>query len=308
MAKLPTQSKTYQFTVTQQALIHANKPTGFFGNFREDTGECLGVTSEQYGIVQNSALLDAARQALASRGLVGCEESITVVGKGERFYADFTFKEKQLASKVGDVFGYKLTLKNSFDRSLRAAFALGFLRLVCTNGMATLEKEFSITRKHSTSISVDFLGKAIDMALTRGQSALAVYDQMSQIAISDEQGQNILKQLEVAAALSGSLRQSIETLWLAPRRAEDKARNIYNLYNAVTEHLSSQVQAERYEYAGKVSNQVLLRLVNAARNPSVLGKLLLPVPKDVQTFVTVDSAPIANVVGADVVEAEIIPA
>jgi hypothetical protein len=305
MPKQATQSDKYQFTVTQQALIHNNKPTGFFGNFREDTGACLGVTSEQYGIVQNSALLDAARQALASRGLSGYEESIIVTGNGERFYADFTFKNKQLASGVGDVFGYKLTLKNSFDRSLRAAFALGFLRLICTNGMATLEKEFAITRKHSSSISVDFLGKAIDMALTKGQSALAIYDKMAQIALSDEQGQNVLKQLEAAATLSGTLRAAIETLWLAPRRTEDKGRNLYNLYNAVTEHLR-EVRNERYEYADKVNNQVLVRLVNAARNPATLGKLILPVPKDVQTVVTVDAAPIAVAAGAVVAEAEIV--
>ena len=305
MPKLATQSQDYKFVVTQQALIHNNVPTGFFGNFRADTGKCLGVTSEQYGIVQNNALMDAARAALASRGLSGYEESITVVGNGERFYADFTFREKQLASAVGDVFGYKLTLRNSFDRSLRAAFALGFLRLVCTNGMATLEKEFSLTRKHSTSINVDFIGAAIDKALTSGQSALAVYDRMAQVAVSDEQGVNILKQLEASATLSGTLRSAMETFWLAPRRAEDKARNLYNLYNAVTEHLR-EVRAERYEYADKVSNQVLLRLVNAARNPATLGKLILPVPKDVQTTVTVDAAPVAAAAGAVTVEAEIV--
>jgi hypothetical protein len=306
MAKQATQSKDYKFTVSQQAIVHNGKPTGFFGNFREDTGSCLGITSEQYGLVQNTALLDAARAALEARGLVGYEENITVIGSGERLYADFTFRNKQLASKVGDIFGYTLTLKNSFDRSLRAAFALAFLRLACLNGAATLEKEFSITRKHSSSITVDFLGKAIDMALARGQDALAIYDRMAQIAITDEQGQNILKQLEVAATLSGVVRQACETLWLAPRRAEDKGRNLYNLYNAISEHLTHQVRAERYEYANKVNNAVLLRLVNAARNPATLGKLILPVPKDVQTSVTVDAGPAAAIVGADVVEAEIV--
>lgn len=297
MSKQAPQSKNYQFTVSQQALIHANKPTGFFGNFREDTGECLGITSEQYGIVQNSDLLNAARQALDSRGLSGYDESVVVAGKGERFYASFTFRNRQLASAVGDVFGYQLTLQNSFDRSLRAAMLLGFLRLTCLNGAATLEKEFGVNRKHSNAISVDFIAKAIDLALAKGQEAMAVFDRMALAAITDEQGQNALKQLELAGALSGTLRQSIETLWLAPRRQEDKARNLYNLYNAVTEHLTHQVKPTRYEYAGKVSNQVLLRLVNASRNPAALGKLILPVPKDIETTVTVDAEPIAIAVG-----------
>ena len=152
---------------------------------------------------------------------------------------------------------------------------------------------------------MDVSGAAIDKALTSGQSALSVYDRMAQVAVSDEQGVNILKQLEACATLSGTLRSAMETFWLAPRRAEDKARNLYNLYNAVTEHLR-EVRAERYEYADKVSNQVLLRLENAARNPATLGKLILPVPKDLHTTVTVDASPVAAAAGAVTVEAEIV--
>lgn len=307
MSKQANQSDRWQFNVAQLQLRHPL--TGGlipqFGNFREDTGECLGVTSEQYGLIQNGELLDAAHAALDAKGLSGYTEKIVTAGNGARFYAEFTFANKQLATAVGDVFGYKLTLKNSFDRSMRAALALGFMRLTCLNGASTLEKEFAATRKHSSKVTADFLGAAIDKAIDNGQNALRVFDQMAQIVLPDEMGVNVLNQLVVADVLSGSLRESIKTLWLAPRRQEDKARNLYNLYNAVTEHLTHQVARERFEYADKVSNNVLLRLVNAARHPDRLAKLILPVPAaDVQ--ITVDTAPVAVAAGVPVIEAEIV--
>lgn len=310
MSKPASQSNEWQFNVTQLQLRHpvTNAPLkNQFGNFRDDTGECLGTTSEQYGIIQNTELMQAAYAALEQRGMKGFKERIISAGEaGQRFFAEFTFAEKQIATRVGDLFGYKLTLKNSFDRSIRAAFSLGFLRLTCLNGASTMEKEFSVTRKHSARVTIDFLGDAIDKALANGASALKVYDQLADTELSDEQGINVLNQLVALDVLSGSLRESMKTLWLAPRRAEDKARNLYNLYNAVTEHLTHQVAGERYEYADKVSNNVLLRLVNAARHPDRLARLILPVPaSDVQ--VTIDPTPMANVVGAsNIIEATVI--
>ena len=309
MSKNASQSTNWNFTVSQLQLRHPVSNLllpNQYGNFRDDTGECLGTTSEQYGIIQNGALLDAAHAALEQRGLTGYSEKILSAGAGgQRFFAEFTFKDKQLATRVGDVFGYKLTLKNSFDRSIRAAFALGFLRLTCLNGASTLEKEFSVTRKHSAKVAVDFVGDAIDRALTNGANALQVYDQMADVSISDEQGLNILAQLVQMDVLSNSLRESMKTLWLAPRRQEDKARNLYNLYNAVTEYLTHSVSGERYEYADKVSNNVLLRFVNAARSTDKLAKLIVPVPA-ANVQVTVDSAPVTDAMQAGILEAEIV--
>jgi len=281
MSMAANQSDKWQFTVKQLQMTHpitGQKIPNLYGNFREDTGACLGTTTEQYGIIQNEELLAAAHEALDTRGLSGWNERILVTQDGKRFYADFTFANKQLASEVGDVFGYKLILKNSFDRSTRASFQLGMLRLTCKNGASTLEKDMAATAKHSVGISVKFVGQAIDRALAQGQNALKVYDQMAGISLTDEQGVNVLNQLVLAKDLSGSLRDDIKIIWLNPRRDEDKARNLYNLYNAVTEHLTHKVSSERYEYADALSSGILFRFANAARKPDKLAKLILPVP------------------------------
>lgn len=307
MSKQANQSDNWNYRVAQIQLRHPvlGTPIPQFGNFREDTNECLGITSEQYGLIQNADLLEAAHAALDAKGLSDFTEKTIVTAGGSRFFTEFTFANKQLANEVGDIFGYKLTLKNSFDRSMRAAFQLGFMRLVCKNGASTLEKEFAVTRKHSSRVTVDFLGAAIDNALNNGSNALRIYDSMAHAAITDEQGANILNQLVLADALSGSLRDDITTLWLNPRRNEDKARNLYNLYNAVTEHLTHQVASARFEYADKVSNGILMRLVNASRHPDRLARLVIPVPTEA-VEVHVDSAPVAAALQANVIEAQIV--
>ena len=277
MAKPATQSSDYKYTVSQEAIKHKGVSIGYFGNFRTDTRKCLGITSERYGLIQNGELLDVATQALSLRGLTDYEQRVIVTGEGQRMFAEFTFKNKQLTTAVGDIFGYKLTLRNSFDCSLRAALVLGFLRLTCLNGASTVEKEFGITQKHTGNVTAEFIAKAIDKAIAGGEQALKVYDRLAQAALTDEQGQNALKQLEAEKLLSGTLRQSMETLWLAPKRQEDKARNLYNLYNAITEHLTHQVAKERYEYANRLSAKILFKLVNAARKREYFDKLIQPV-------------------------------
>lgn len=281
MSRQANQSNNYAFRVVQLQLRHpvTNVPlANQFGNFRDDTGQCLGTTSEQYGIIQNADLLDYARSALAAKGLTGYTEKIIVAGDaGQRFYARFEFRHRELASAVGDKFGYVLELRNSHDRTLRAAIMLGLLRLTCLNGAATLEKEFAVTRKHSTKVTVEFLGEAIDNAMANGQKALKVYDEMAQIALPNELGVNVLNHLVEDSTLSASMAQNIRFLWLAPRRDEDKARNLWSLYNAVTEHLTHQVEDKRFEYAGKVNTSVLFQFANAARKPERLAKLVAPI-------------------------------
>lgn len=296
MSRKARQSNQWKFNVYQEPVIHKGVKTGFIGNYREDNNECLGMVTDDYGIIQNADLLDAARAALEARGLTAYKESVIVAGKGERMYATYTFEDKTLKTSVGDIFGYRLTAQNSFDRSLRGSIALGFLRLACLNGMVTLEKDFSVTKKHSSNVTVDFVGNAIDKAMEHGRNALAVFDNLAKIAITEAQGVNILKHLEHTKIISDKLREDITLLWLNPKRKEDKARTLYNLYNAVTEHLTHKVEGERFEYAGKVNNQVLMKLFNVSRSAEKLAKIIVPVPEGIT--VKVNAETVADATGA----------
>ena len=61
--------------------------------------------------------------------------------------------------------------------------------------------------------------------------------------------------------------------------------NLYNLYNAVTQHLTDEVEGSRFEYANRISSNVLKNFQAASLNPKRL-KTLTAVPENSQVVVT----------------------
>jgi hypothetical protein len=278
MPKIPTQTSDYDFTVEQVPLFdEQGRRSGFFGNQRTDTGGILGVTSDRYGIVQHGDLIDVAEDAFEKADLGSFERKVYITGDGARMKTHYDFKNKTRAIKVGDEVGLRLTLQNSFDRSLRVSFALGMLRLICTNGMTTLENEQSMTKKHSSNVETDFLVKALDKAVAGWDKAIDKCQALAAKLIDQDQGLTILGNLARLGALSERMGGEIAKVWNAPDFVEDEERNLYNLYNATTQHLTRNVEGTRSELADRTSRNVLKRLWKGTRSDSDMTKLLIPI-------------------------------
>ena len=290
MPKVPTQTSDYNFTVEQVPLFdEKGRRSGFFGNQRTDNGAILGVTSERYGIQNNAPLIERAEEAFKAQGLEWEEENrnIVVTGDGQRMRAVYDFPnqiKRREDRKKGDNMGLRLTVQNSFDRSLRVSFAMGVLRLVCTNGMTSLEKEQSMTKKHSSGNDLNFLGEALSRAIGSWDKALLTYNNLESVEIKPQQGLNALHNLAKGGALSDRMAGEISKIWNNPTYEEDKGRNLYNLYNAVTEHLTREVEGTRYELAERINQKVLSRLDQAARSGAKKDKLLLLPKGDAISF------------------------
>jgi hypothetical protein len=287
MARNTLQSTDYDFTVERVPLkLPSGTQSRMYAHVRTDTGEELGHGTEQYGFIQNADLVGMADEAFESRGMVPTSKRIVVCGRGERLYAQYDFANERAQVRredrqVGDELGMRLTLQNSFDRSLRASVALGMLRLVCTNGMTTMENEFGMTRKHSSNVELGFISKAIGQAKASFQDAAKGFELLGERDITQDQGHNIINQLNKSKVLSNVVRDGIAKIWDNPTHAEDEARNLWTLYNATTQHLTHAVNEDRFEYSNTVSNNVLRRLRGAATYPDKLAKLVTAVPTDV---------------------------
>jgi hypothetical protein len=72
--------------------------------------------------VDNEELVDRAEAAMQRTGLSEGERKFQILEGGSKFYAqyDFLHVNKKVA-KVNEELGLRLTIQNSFDRSLRAA-------------------------------------------------------------------------------------------------------------------------------------------------------------------------------------------
>ena len=278
----------YDFTAKQVEVPHpiTGDRSGYYMNVREDNNEIMGWTTDRYGLVNHRDVVSFADNAFANRDIpVDRKVYVTEGGAKMRAVYDLIGKEFQAEiPKVGDIVGYRLTAQNSLDRSLKIAYELGLLRLVCTNGQNTLEAEVAMTKKHSqkTNLEEVLSPKALDAALGKMKSSLTVYSRLADSEVSQEQGIIILQNLANAKVFSEKVRENIAQIWNAQPEGRgrgqeaDKARNLYNLNNAVTEHLTHDVADTRFEYANRVTSQVLKRFDRATRNKKFLEKLWSP--------------------------------
>ena len=276
----------YDFRVQQVEVPHPTKEgkSGYFMNIRQDNDEILGWTTERYGLVHHADVLRRADEAFEARG-IDVERKVIVTEGGAKMRAQYDLKGdlfKADVPQVGDTMAYRLTAQNSYDRSLRISFALGLVRLVCTNGMTTTEKEIEMVKKHSTNINIGDLitEDALDSALAKLKNGLSVYSRLAGVELEQEQGLTILQNLANAKVFSEKMRENIAQIWNSPTHEEDSARNLYNLNNAVTQHLTHEVADERFEYANRVTSNVLKRFDLASRNGKRLEKLWTPAKRE----------------------------
>jgi len=270
----------YDFDVHQEPLLTTDgKRTGYFGMVRRDTAEpiTLGVCTEQYGVVKNADLIEMVESNLATHNkLSNYNSKKFVVRDGSRFYASYDFPDFKTELKPtgkrakGDILGLRLVVNNSYDRSCRVSLSLGFLRLICTNGMTSLSKEFSMTKRHTLAVNLDFVGDALARACDSVDSQAQIFNRLAQRAVTNEQGLNLLTKLEEKDIISGKVREGIEAVWRNPAYEEDTDRNLYNLYNAATQFLTRNVSQERYEYSERVNRDLLKVFSGKTRDEDLL--------------------------------------
>ena len=142
--------------------------------------------------------------------------------------------------------------------------------------MTTLENEVSMTKKHSANVETSFLEDAIKKAVSNWDNAVAKAETLTARAIEHEQGLTILGNLVRMGALSDRMSGEIAKVWNSPEYDLDKDRNLYNLYNATTQHLTRNVEGTRSELADRTSRNVFKKLHGAAHRETDMAKLLLP--------------------------------
>ena len=212
-----------------------------------------------------------------------------VAREGARFYGvyDFPTQERHIAN-VGDVVSLRLTLNNSFDRSCGLNWAIGLLRKICANGMCSLVADTNVTKKHSSKLDLSFIKDGIQASQEKFEASVEAMRVLGNRQITQKEGGLILDNLAIKKVLSESLRDSIQMVWDSPTFSkEDEGRNLYNLYNATTEHLTREVQPTRFEYANRVNRNVLSNLSRAEQSATHFAKLTAKVPEKEKTVVEV---------------------
>lgn len=261
----PATDKLDYSVETVSLLTPEGQHSGWMANRRTDTKAVLGVCTERYTLVQNSSLIETVEAAFADNKLGEFSRKAYVERDGARVYVQYDFKSQLVKlPKVGDELGLRLTLNNSFDRSCRVSFEMGMLRLVCTNGLKSLSNEFCLTQKHSDKLDVSRLVDVVSGAVEGFKDSTSVFSRLAERAIKHDQGYSILDNLTKAKVIADRNVDKVKLIWNDPSHREDKSRNLWSLYNAVTQFTSHQVEPTSYELAQRINRGTLVALNKAS--------------------------------------------
>tara|TARA_Y100001938_G_C7858421_1_gene314348 strand:- start:164 stop:643 length:480 start_codon:yes stop_codon:yes gene_type:complete len=143
--------------------------------------------------------------------------------------------------------------------------------------MTAVDQAFNLFQKHSSKLTLGFVGEALDKAMD-AFAALSkednVFAKMVDVALTQEEGLAVISNL----GLSSPLRSGIAQIWneqqsnASHRWQQDSDRNLYNLFNAATEHLTHGVETSRFEYAGDQTESVTKKINRLVHNPEELKK------------------------------------
>lgn len=270
-----TPKKDYQYEVE---VVPLHGPDGgdtpFYGTRRTDTKAFLGLCSDQYTVLQNGSLFDAAEEAFDARGMGKWTRSITIEAGGARVYGTYDFKDALTEVKRDDIVGLRLTVTNSFDCSMRASIDVGLLRLVCTNGMTTTMNGISMSQKHTSTLNPKFIADSMDDVFKGYQQTTQELRQMQSIQLDQNAGHNIIKRLAHKDVYSLRTADRISEVWDKPRYQQDESRTLFNVYNAITQHLTHDVSGRKYELAYESNKDAYKHLRKATLDSGYLEAMV----------------------------------
>lgn len=273
----PSIENNFNFNVSVEPLSFADgTKTEICATRRLDTGAALGNCKKGYGLVQNPELIDMVEKCFSRNGLGEFKRHIAVARGGSRLFARYDFRDKVTTMpKVGDKVGLRLTANNSFDGSSRISLTMGLLRLRCTNGMVTMDSEFNLAQKHTSSVSIDVIMKALDAAMYKHSDIALAFSELSEIEVPQERGEHLLQGLVAKKILSDRVKDGISEIWAKPTYSEDSARTLWNVYNAATQYISHDHEEKHFEAAQKLNARVGSTFLGLARNPTRIQELVL---------------------------------
>jgi len=139
----------------------------------DETAIPVGIVSKQYNLVQHQDIIDevllALREVKVKSEEISVELDLTTYGERMRLALKFPDSFGFEVSK-GDRMAFTLECYNSVDGSLKFMTVLGWLRLICTNGMVRHERDSYYRRKHNQYLEM----KDIAAVLREGIGSVTV--------------------------------------------------------------------------------------------------------------------------------------
>lgn len=142
--------------------------------------------------------------------------------------------------------GLSIGLRQSYNKSLALGVAVGSQVFVCDN-LCFRGDSFKVVRKNTTNVWPDFrdlLRAQVDASLGHYRAIEGDFSRMKEIAVTVDRGYAMLGVMQGRGLLTPTQATVAFGDWREPRHAEFGERNVWGLYNAVTEGLKKGPAAE----------------------------------------------------------------
>jgi len=166
---------------------------------------------------------------------------------GDQLFALFTYKTDR--EDNGLAFG----LRQSYNKTLANAVAAGSQVFVCDN-LCFSGSAFKVVRKNTTNVWHDFrsmLSTHVDNALGHYEEVNKDTDRMKTIPCAERRGYAMLGVMMGEGLMTPTQATVAFQDWKVPRHEEFADRNLWGLYNAVTEGLKKGAPALRLDRQAK---------------------------------------------------------
>jgi hypothetical protein len=279
--KISSGQNAHNYIVRSVPLYTADgKPANAWGNQRTDTGVIIGVTSERYGIVQNSAFTDSIENGFRDIGLSYTKRDAIVTRWGARSHIEYEFNTRTAIVAKGDTVALRIIARNSFDGTSKSSISVGAVRLVCLNGMTSFKQDLSMSVRHTTNVSPAFVNQVLQQAMSEWAELNNVWANMARINVTQQQGYTIIENLTKRGIYAERFAKAVTDVWARPSYREDEGRNIWNLYNAHTQVLTHNYGIAKYEMTQRSGHNIVTSLRGASVNENEFLSLVTPAGKD----------------------------
>lgn len=199
---------------------------GRVGIFCEETGECLGVHSERYGMVQYPDIKESVDNALAIKCgadldqvqfnsfLLPSGQTGAIGGRVAMEWYMPMFNETEPVT--GDVIGMTFRIRSSHDGGWAIPSDTSLKRIRCMNGWVMDKSVMSTTFKHTKNIDTKMLVSRIDKSLEAFQDGVRQYGSLfgglKETSITHHEGFNMIDNLNFLK----KDKEEIKHLWSRP--------------------------------------------------------------------------------------------
>ncbi|OGS19949.1 MAG: hypothetical protein A2252_01500 [Elusimicrobia bacterium RIFOXYA2_FULL_39_19] len=148
-------NRVFDFDVVKEAICikSSGQEINRKAIVRQDTGEVLGVVSDNYKLIRHVEAVSYVEENLNRIGNWKVHKERTSKN-GAHLFIEYVFSEITGEVQKGDIVALSMILTNSYDGMTRFGFMLGAIRILCTNGLKITNRFFELVAKHTFNLDI----------------------------------------------------------------------------------------------------------------------------------------------------------